>query len=275
MTNSGGATNGGGAKNKVWLVTGATSGFGRQLALAVAGRGDAVIATGRRKDALAELAALSAHIIPVVSDITTADGRAAIREAVNAAGGLDVLVNNAGYGLFGAVEQVGDAAAREVFETHVFGPLALLRDTLPVLRERRGHVITLSSELAVYAWPSSGLYSASKAAADLLSEALAIELAPAGVRVTAIQPGTYATEFGPQSLARAVAPDDVYAPTVGAFFAAFQAKPAAEFGDPREVVDAILAVADDENPPVRVAVGEEARTTIRDALSRRLDEVSR
>jgi NAD(P)-dependent dehydrogenase (short-subunit alcohol dehydrogenase family) len=258
---------------KIWLITGATSGFGRQLALAAAGRGDTVLATGRRGDVLTELATGNDRIVQVLSDITTPAGIAAIVDAVTAAGGVDVLVNNAGFGLFGAVEQVDDAGVRETFETHVFGPLALLRATLPTLRQRRGRVITLSSELAVYAWPGSGIYSASKAAADLLSEALAIELAPAGVGVVAVQPGTYGTGFGPAALARAVAPSDVYAPTVGAFFAAFQAKPADEFGDPREVVEAILHAADAENPPLRLVVGAEALTTVRDALERRLTEV--
>ncbi|WP_306213450.1 SDR family oxidoreductase [Actinoplanes sp. RD1] len=260
--------------NKTWLITGATSGFGRTLALTAAERGDTVIATGRRTDALTDLAAQSPRITTVTSDITTPDGITAITDAVTAAGGIDILVNNAGYGLFGAVEQVDDTAARKVFETHVFGPLALLRATLPTLRERHGRVITLSSELAVYAWTGSGLYSASKAAADLITEALALELAPTGVKAIAIQPGTYATEFGPTSVSLAVPPNEVYAPTVGAFFQAFGTKPAEEFGDPREVVDAILHAADTDNPPARIAVGDEAVTTIRQALTARLAEVT-
>jgi NAD(P)-dependent dehydrogenase (short-subunit alcohol dehydrogenase family) len=256
---------------KTWLITGATSGFGRQLAEAVAERGDIVIATGRRRHALAELAATSSRITPVVADVTTGGGITAITTAVTTAGGIDVLVNNAGYGLFGAVEEITDETTRRVFETHVFGPLALIRATLPSLRERHGHVINLSSQLAVYAWPASGLYSASKSALELISDALAQEVAPAGVSVTAIQPGTYGTEF--VTTATVVAPSDVYTPTVGAFLNTVSQLGPDTMGNPQEVVDAILFAADAQNPPLRIAVGDEARTSIRTALQKQLDEL--
>jgi NAD(P)-dependent dehydrogenase (short-subunit alcohol dehydrogenase family) len=253
---------------KTWLITGATSGFGRLLAEAVAGRGDSVIATGRRGDALAELARSSGQITPVTADVTTSAGITAITAAASAAGGIDVLVNNAGYGLLGAVEQVSDETARRVFETHVFGPLALIRAMLPSLRERHGHIINLSTQLAVYAWPASGLYSASKSALELISDALAQELAPAGVSVTVIQPGTYGTEF--ITAATVVPPNEVYAPTVGAVLNSISQLGPDAIGDPREVVAAILYAADTPTPPLRITVGDEAQTSIRAALQRQL-----
>ncbi|MFE2423434.1 SDR family oxidoreductase [Streptomyces hokutonensis] len=256
---------------KTWLITGASSGFGRQLAETVAHRGDHVIATGRRSDALNELAQQNSRISTVTADVTTPEGIAAIVAAVETAGGVDVLVNNAGYGVFGAVEQISEDTARAVFETHVFGPLAIIRAVLPSLRSRRGRIINLSSELGAYAWPGSGLYSASKGALELISEALALELAPTGVTSTAIQPGTYGTGF----IANAVveAPNEVYAPSVGAQLAKIGQLGPDAVGDPQDVVEAILLAADAANPPVRLAVGAEALTTIRESLQKQLREL--
>ncbi|MGR3866997.1 SDR family NAD(P)-dependent oxidoreductase [Streptomyces graminifolii] len=258
---------------KTWLITGASSGFGRQLAGEVLKRGDAVIGTGRSEEGLAALTAEHPSVTTVKADISTAEGVAAIAAAVHDADGIDVLVNNAGYGVFGSVEQVPEEIVRAVFETHVFAPLSLVRATLPYLRARRGRIINLSSELGAYAWPGSGVYSASKSALELISEALTLELAPTGVTATAIQPGTYGTGF----VANAVVelPNEVYAPTVGAVLGKVSQLKPEELGDPRDVVEAILHVADVEEPPVRLAVGQEALTTIRDSIERQLVELDR
>ncbi|MEU8951929.1 SDR family oxidoreductase [Streptomyces sp. NPDC048489] len=258
---------------KTWLITGASSGFGRQLAAEVLRRGDAVIGTGRNEENLSALAAEHPGITTVVADIGTAEGVALIAAAVHDAGGIDVLVNNAGYGVFGSVEQVPEKTVRAVFETHVFAPLSLVRATLPYLRARRGRIINLSSELGAYAWPGSALYSASKSALELISEALTLELAPTGVTATAIQPGTYGTGFITNAVVEL--PDEVYAPTIGAVLGRVSQLAPEDLGDPRDVVKAILYVADMEEPPVRLAVGQEALTTIRESLERQLDELSR
>jgi short-subunit dehydrogenase len=200
---------------KKWLITGASSGFGRLLAERVATNGDHVIAVARREDRLRELVADHDSVTPLVVDLT------------DSAGGLDILVNNAGYGLFSSVEQTPDSEARAVFDTNLFAPLAVLRAALPSLRTNRGRVLQLSSMLGEVAWLGSGVYSASKAAIELAMEGLALELAPLGVKVTIVVPGIFATDFAATS--RHVPPDETYAPTVGAFFRDFAAQPREAF----------------------------------------------
>ncbi|WP_330342398.1 SDR family oxidoreductase [Streptomyces sp. NBC_00557] len=261
--------------SSTWLVTGATSGFGRLVAERALTAGAHVIAVGRRGDRLVALAgqAPRGQVTAVPLDITSPDAEEVLAAAVRSAGGLDVLVNNAGYGLFGSLEQIPAAEARAVFETNVLANLAVLRATLPALRAARGRIVQLSSLIGQFAWPSSGLYAASKGAVELLSEALAHELAPTGAKVTIIEPGTFATEFA--ASLHVVAPDDVYAPTVGKFLTDFAAQPPQAFGDPEAVADAIMAVTTMENPPLRLAVGADAVDGIRASLRSRLAELDR
>jgi NAD(P)-dependent dehydrogenase (short-subunit alcohol dehydrogenase family) len=255
---------------ETWMITGATSGFGRLVAERALARGAQVIAVGRRGDLLARL---TGRVTPVALDITAPDAERTLSAAIDAAGGLDVLVNNAGYGLFGAVEQIGDAEARALFETNVLANLAVLRAALPALRAAKGRIVQLSSLNGQFAWASSGLYSASKAAVELFSEALAQELAPAGVRVTIVEPGVFATEFA--TSLRIIAPDEVYAPTVGKFLDDFAGLPPSAFGDPAQVADAIDAVTGIDEPPLRLAVGADAVAGIRASLRSRLAELDR
>ena len=258
---------------KKWLITGASSGFGRLLAERVAGDGDQVIAVARREDRLRELAADYESVVPLVVDLTAPDVEQRLGTAINAAGGLDILVNNAGYGLFSPVEQTPESEARAVFDTNLFAPLAVLRAALPSLRKNGGRVLQLSSLLGEVAWLGSGVYSASKAAIELAMEGLALELAPMGVNVTIVAPGIMATDFS--ATAHRVQPDETYAPTVGAFFRQFAAQPRGAFGEPSSVVEAILiAVAADE-PPLRIAVGTDAVQQIRASLTSRLSELDR
>ncbi|MCX4563884.1 SDR family NAD(P)-dependent oxidoreductase [Streptomyces phaeochromogenes] len=261
--------------SSTWLITGATSGFGRLVAERALAGGAHVIAVGRRRDRLAELAESAPHgqVTPVALDLTAPDAQDVLAEAVRSAGGLDVLVNNAGYGLFGAVEQVDADAARAIFDTNVLANLTVLRATLPALRAARGRILQTSSLIGQFAWPSSGLYSASKGAVELISEALAHELAPTGVKVTIIEPGTFATEFS--TSLQVVAPSDVYLPTVGQFLTDFAALPPQAFGDPDTVADAIMAVAELDEPPLRLAVGADAVEHIRASLRSRLAELDR
>ncbi|MGA6228192.1 SDR family NAD(P)-dependent oxidoreductase, partial [Streptomyces umbrinus] len=268
----------GSAMSSTWLITGATSGFGRLVAERALAGGAHVIAVGRRRDRLAELAELAesaphGQVTPVALDLTAPDAQDVLAEAVRSAGGLDVLVNNAGYGLFGAVEQVDADAARAIFDTNVLANLTVLRATLPALRAARGRILQTSSLIGQFAWPSSGLYSASKGAVELINEALAHELAPTGVKVTIIEPGTFATEFS--TSLHVVAPNDVYLPTVGQFLTDFAALPPQAFGDPDTVADAIMAVAELDDPPLRLAVGADAVEHIRASLRSRLAELDR
>ena len=180
---------------KKWLITGASSRFGRLLAERVAGDGDHVIAVARREDRLRELAADHDSVTPLVVDLTAPDVEQQLRTAIDAAGGLDILVNDAGYGLFAPVEQTPDGEARAVFDTNFFAPLAVLRAALPSLRQNRGRVLQLSSMLGEVAWLASGVYSASKAAVELAMEGLALELAPIGVNVAIVVPGIFCHGF--------------------------------------------------------------------------------
>jgi NAD(P)-dependent dehydrogenase (short-subunit alcohol dehydrogenase family) len=258
-----------------WLITGASSGFGRLIAERALAGGAHVIAVGRRADRLADLAgsAPAGRVSEVVLDLTAGDAEQRLAAAVDRAGGLDVLVNNAGYGLFGAVEQTGDDQVRAVLETNVLANLTVLRAALPALRTSRGRVVQLSSLNGQFAFPGSGLYSASKAAVELLSEALAQELAPTGVRVTIVEPGVFATEFF--GTAHVVAPDETYAPTVGAAVSYFASLSPDALGDPESVAEAVAAVVRMDEPPLRLAVGADAVAGIRASLESRLAELRR
>lgn len=261
--------------SSTWLVTGATSGFGRLITERALAEGAHVIAVGRRRDRLDELLQLApqGQLTAVELDLTDTTAETVLADTIRAAGRLDVLVNNAGYGLFGAVEQIDAAEARAIFDTNVLANLAVLRAALPALRAARGRVLQTSSLIGQFAWPSSGLYAASKGAVELISEALAHEVAPTGVKVTIIEPGTFGTEFGTNL--RVVPPNDVYAPTVGTFLTDFAALPAEAFGDPHAVADAIMSVASLDEPPLRLAVGADAVQHIRASLQSRLEELNR
>ncbi|MFJ6088359.1 SDR family NAD(P)-dependent oxidoreductase [Streptomyces sp. NPDC092369] len=261
--------------SSTWLVTGATSGFGRLVTERALATGSHVIAVGRRKDRLQELVELAPQggLTAVELDLTDAGAERVLADTVRAAGCLDVLVNNAGYGLFGAIENIDAREARAVLDTNVLANLAVLRATLPALRLAQGRVVQTSSLIGQFAWPSSGLYAASKGAVELISEALAHEVAPTGVKVTIIEPGTFGTEFGANL--RVVPPTDAYTPTVGKFLTDFSALPPEAFGDPYAVADAVMSVVALEEPPLRLAVGADAVELIRASLRSRLEELDR
>ncbi|HSV44443.1 MAG TPA: SDR family NAD(P)-dependent oxidoreductase, partial [Ramlibacter sp.] len=186
-----------------WLITGVSSGFGLELAMAALARGDTVVGTLRQREqaeSFEKIAPGRSHA--VLLDVTRADTIApAVQQALQLAGGLDVLVNNAGYGLFGAVEETSDAEARHVMETNFFGALAVTRALLPQLREQRsGHIFNIASVAGVIGFPGCGLYAASKFALEGMSEALAGELAPFNVRVTIVEPGGFRTNFAGGSM---------------------------------------------------------------------------
>jgi NAD(P)-dependent dehydrogenase (short-subunit alcohol dehydrogenase family) len=250
-----------------WLITGVSSGFGLELALAALARGDTVVGTLRQRaqaDAFEKLAPGRAHA--VVLDVTrSADIGPAVQQAVERAGRIDVLVNNAGYGLFGAVEEVSDAEAREVMETNFFGALAVTRALLPQLREQRsGHIFNITSVAGAIGFPGCGLYAASKFALEGASEALAVELAPFNIRVTIVEPGGFRTNFSGGSLRQA-----------GQVIAAYADTPSAkvrngigrhrgqEPGDPAKAAQAILTALDSPQPPLRLVLGADGVTMVR------------
>lgn len=255
---------------RTWFITGCSTGFGRELALAALRRGDRVAATARRLESVRDLA----ERYPDRAAATELDvrdeaaARSAVAEAVAAFGRIDVVVNNAGYGLFGGVEEVSDAQARDIFDTNVFGVLNVLRATLPVLRAQRGgHVLQLSSVYGQSAHPGVGLLAASKYAVEGLSDALVAELAPLGVKVTVVQPSYYGTSFF-ANLASAEPIDD-YDASVGTVRRSLGELSADAFGDPARAAAAMLAVVDAAEPPLRLALGGQAEKAFRTALAAR------
>ncbi|PZG16445.1 SDR family NAD(P)-dependent oxidoreductase [Nonomuraea aridisoli] len=241
-------------RNLTWFITGASRGLGNVWTRAALRRGDRVVATARDVAALKPLAdEFGDAVLPLTLDVT--DRRAAfaaVARGVERYGGIDVAVNNAGYGLFGAVEEVTEAQARAQLETNLFGALWVTQAVLPGMRERgRGHILQVSSLGGVAAFPMLGLYHASKWGLEAFSESLAQEAASSGIRVTIIEPGPYGTDWGGASA--------VHAEPLPAYDQVREARRAAAASrepiDPEVTADAVLAVVDAERPPPRVFLG--------------------
>jgi NAD(P)-dependent dehydrogenase (short-subunit alcohol dehydrogenase family) len=254
---------------RVWLITGASSGLGRALANAALDRGERVVVTARDRDSVAELERHhEGQAIAARLDVTDADqARAAIDAAVAAFDRLDVVVNNAGYGLFGALEELADDDLRRQFDTNVFGALNVTRAALPQLRRQRsGHVVQISSlEGVAPMLAGETAYAATKFAVEGLCEALAKEVAHLGVRVTIVEPGPVRTDFGDRAVATPPRSDD-YDPSVGEALRLFAQLAGNQPNDPARVAAAIIRAVDADEPPLRLALGTEAVEAIRDKL---------
>jgi NAD(P)-dependent dehydrogenase (short-subunit alcohol dehydrogenase family) len=254
---------------RVWLITGASSGLGRALANAALDRGERVVATARDRNSVAELERHhEGQAIAARLDVTDADqARAAIDAAVAAFDRLDVVVNNAGYGLFGALEELADDDLRRQFDTNVFGALNVTRAALPQLRRQRsGHVVQISSlEGVAPMLAGETAYAATKFAVEGLCEALAKEVAHLGVRVTIVEPGPVRTDFGDRAVATPPRSDD-YDPSVGEALRLFAQLAGNQPNDPARVAAAIIRAVDADEPPLRLALGTEAVEAIRDKL---------
>jgi NAD(P)-dependent dehydrogenase (short-subunit alcohol dehydrogenase family) len=254
---------------RVWLITGASSGLGRALAAAVLERGERVVATARNRDSIAALEQGHQERAIVASlDVTDAEqARAAFAAAIAAFGRVDVVVNNAGYGLFGALEELADDELRRQFETNVFGVLNVTRAALPHLRAQRGgHIVQISSlEGIAPMLAGESAYAATKFAVEGLSEALAKEVGHLGVRVTIVEPGPVRTDFAAGAVAGAPHSDD-YDPSVGDALRLFEQLAGNQPNDPVRVAAAIVEAVDADEPPLRLALGTEAVEAIRDKL---------
>lgn len=241
---------------KVWFLTGASRGFGLEIARKILSQGDQVVATARRADEIpARLPNAGDALLAVDLDVTNADQvDQAVQSAVDAFGRIDVLVNNAGRGLLGAVEEASDAAIRAVYDVNVFGALAVLRAALPVLRRQRsGHVINISSVGGLLGSPGWGIYNSTKFALEGFSEALAKELKPLGIWVTIVEPGYFRTDFlDASSLGTEHTIIDDYESTAGAMRAHAVDVNHTQPGDPIKAAAAIVGIAAAAEPPVHL-----------------------
>jgi len=261
---------------KVWFITGVSRGLGRELARAVLERGEIVVGTSR--DGTADLEPGNGTLHLLALDLA-APGRE--REVVEAAHGLhgrlDVLVNNAGYGLLGAVEEADDAEAARVFDVNFFGPLRLIRAALPLLRAQGGgHIVNLSSIAGLAPMAGSGLYAAAKFALEGMSESLAQEVAPLGIRVTVVEPGAFRTDFlSTRSIRHAANRVDDYAGTSGQVVAHLQRIGGKQLGDPVRGAKAILEAVESPEPPLHLILGSDSLRRAREKLRRLGEEIDR
>jgi NAD(P)-dependent dehydrogenase (short-subunit alcohol dehydrogenase family) len=255
---------------KTWFITGASRGFGRIWASAALARGDRVAATARTVESLQPLVGqYGDQVLPLRLDVTDRSAATtAVQEAAAAFGRLDVVVNNAGYGLFGMIEEISEQQARAQLETNLLGPLWVTQAALPLLREQgSGHILQVSSLGGLAAFPSLGLYNASKWGLEGLSEALAQEVGPLGIRVTIVEPGPYGTDWSGTSADHAD-PIAAYEPIREARRAGATARAPQ---DPEATADVILELVDTEEPPLRLFLGEYPYPVVEAAYRQRLE----
>jgi NAD(P)-dependent dehydrogenase (short-subunit alcohol dehydrogenase family) len=247
-------------RREVWLITGTSSGFGRALAEVALKHGHRVVATARKVSALHGLLEIEpGHIDLLPLDLSDRDSiSAAVEATIDARGRIDVLVNNAGYGLLGAVEDLFNEDLRQSYETNLFGPMQLARAVLPGMREQgSGRIVQMSSMITVTSGLGGSAYAGPKAALEAASVALAAEVKPFGIRVTIVEPGAFRTDFSGRSL-RAAAPSDSYAEIIGPRLRAFRATHGTQPGDPRLGAKAIIDAVTRKDPPLRLPLGPDA-----------------
>jgi NAD(P)-dependent dehydrogenase (short-subunit alcohol dehydrogenase family) len=246
---------------RVWLITGVSSGLGKALAKAVLATGDRVAGTVRSDAAKAAFEALAPGLASgVLLDVCDTAAIARAVDAVQAAQGpVDVLVNNAGYGLVGAVEEASLDEARHQFDVNFFGPMALIQAVLPAMREKRaGTIINVTSVSGMATWQGTGVYCASKFALEALGETLADEVAGLGIKVINVEPGGMRTDYAARSLVRAARKLDDYAATAHQSERILAGNAGNEAGDPGKMAGAILSLADMEKPPRNLLLGADA-----------------
>jgi NADP-dependent 3-hydroxy acid dehydrogenase YdfG len=256
--------------SKVWFVTGASRGFGRVWADAALKRGDKVAATARNLASIADLQEkYGENVLTLELDVTRPDQvKKAVEQAHAHFGRLDIVLNNAGYSLVGTIEECSADDVRALYETNIFGTLAVIQAALPLLRQQGGgHILGVSSGLGHVTMPVIGYYSSSKWAFEAIHESLAAEVKAFGVKVTIIEPGAYATEFGSQDSLKFAAGMDIYEDFKTQFFGGLRDM---ERGDPDATPQALFQVIDAENPPLRFNLGSHNLSWVRAAYAERL-----
>jgi NAD(P)-dependent dehydrogenase (short-subunit alcohol dehydrogenase family) len=260
----------------VWFITGCSTGLGRALAEAVLKHGYRAVVSARNPAQIQDIVARYPQTsLPLQLDVANySQIRLAISAAEKAFGRIDVLVNNAGYGYLAAVEEGEEQKFRDMFDTNFFGLAALIRRVLPGMRERgRGHIINISSVGGLLGNPSAGYYNASKFAVEGLSEALAKEVEPLGIRVTVVEPGPFRTDWAGRSLKQVRNPIEAYAKTSGARRAQISSYSGKQAGDPARAAQAIIQVFESPTPPMNLVLGKDGLKRVRDKLEKFSDSL--
>jgi NAD(P)-dependent dehydrogenase (short-subunit alcohol dehydrogenase family) len=262
--------------SRTFLVTGVSSGLGRAFAAAALSAGHRVIGTVRRPED-AEAFGARAGAYPLLLDVTDyAAVPGAVRAAEREVGPVDVLVNNAGYGHEGILEESSMEDLQRQFAANVFGPVAMIKAVLPGMRERRrGHIVNVTSMGGFITMPGISFYCGSKFALEGISEALGKEVAALGIRVTALAPGQFRTEWAGRSMQRTPRAIRDYDPVMDPLRAARQAKSGRQPGDPDKAAQALLRLVESDDPPVRLFLGEDALELVTQKLERMRDEMAR
>lgn len=262
----------------VWFITGCSSGFGREVARAVLARGWRVVATARDAARVAALGeGAEDRLLAVALDVTNGEQiAAAVARAIERFGRIDVLLNNAGYGYQSSVEEGVEEEIRAQFDANVFGLFALTRAVLPHLRAQGGgHVINISSVAGFIGFAGSGYYAASKHAVEGWSDSLAAEGEPLGIRVTCVEPGPFRTDWAGRSLHQTPVRIEGYQLTAGARLGMTAGYSGKQPGDPARAAEAIIAIAEEANPPRHLLLGRWAFDAVTERLRNKLDEVAR
>jgi NAD(P)-dependent dehydrogenase (short-subunit alcohol dehydrogenase family) len=256
--------------SSAWLITGCSTGIGREIASAALAKGHRVAVTARDTTAVADI--VEAHpdlAISVALDVTDREQvAAAVAATEQAFGAIDVLVNNAGYGYMAALEEGEDHEVRRLFDTNYFGVVDMIKAVLPGMRaRRRGHIINMSSMTGLVTNPPNIYYSSTKYALEALTEGLAKEVAPLGIRVSAIEPGAFRTDWATRSMKETATPIDDYADTVGTRKQLIKLAGDKLPGDPRKIADAVLMLSELEDPPLHLLLGRDVLAGFRQKLA--------
>lgn len=256
--------------NKVWFITGASRGFGRIWTEAALQRGDKVAATARNLNNIADFKEkYGEDVLNLELDVTRPEQiETAVNNAYEHFGRLDIVLNNAGYSLVGTIEEVSSQDVRALYDTNVFGPLELIKATLPILRKQGfGHILGTSSNLGHITYPVIGYYCSTKWAFESIHESLAKEVEHFGIKVTIIEPGAYATEFGSQDSLKFAEPQEIYGDFKARFF---EGLGKLERGNPEATPQALFKVVDAANPPLRFHLGSNNLAEVKAAYNDRL-----
>lgn len=247
--------------SRVWLITGSSSGFGRAIAQAVLDRGEKVVVTARNPQQVEDIQTkYPDRALAVQLDVTQPEQvKAAVETAIAKFGRIDVLVNNAGYGLIGTIEEVSEEAIRRQFETNLFGAIATIKAVLPQMRQQhRGHILNISSVGGFVSLAGAGYYCGTKFALEAVSEALSQEVAALGIKVTIVEPGAFRTDFSGRSLDMPDTHIADYADTIGGLRQWMRDIDGKQPGDPVKAAEAMIQAVDSDNPPLRLALGADA-----------------